>query len=132
VVDLPRVRAALDRLDACIATHGDKAREICDRLAAELPGAGRNRRSVWQIASQPYRGAHFAVMPPALAEPCILAGCPEDGIVLDPFAGSGTVGRVAVQHRRRAVLCDISREYLTGCAMERTAGIQVEMGLGAA
>jgi DNA modification methylase len=99
-------------------------------------GDGRNRRSVWTVASQPYKGAHFAVMPPALAEPCILAGCPEGGVVLDPFAGSGTVGRgtvgrVGVKHRRRAILCDLNRDYLTGCTIERTSGVQVEMRLTA-
>lgn len=73
---------------------------------------GRNRRSVWTIATQPYPGAHFAVMPEALVEPCILAGCPEGGTVLDPFGGSGTVARVANRLSRRAVLIDLNPEYL--------------------
>ena len=50
----------------------------------------RNKRSVWTVATAPYQGAHFATMPPKLVEPCILAGCPVGGVVLDPFAGSGT------------------------------------------
>lgn len=66
-------------------------------------GEGRNKRSVWPIASQPYPGAHCAVMPPALVEPCILAGCPPGGVVLDPFAGACTTGLVALRNSRRFV-----------------------------
>ena len=60
-------------------------------------GPTRNRRSVWTVVTEPYAGAHFAVMPTALVKPCILAGCPKDGLVLDPFTGSGTVGDVATE-----------------------------------
>jgi DNA modification methylase len=80
--------------------------------------AGRNLRSVWTIATQPYPGAHFATFPPKLVEPCIKAGCPENGVVLDPFAGSGTTGMVAQSLSRRAVLIDLSMDYL-GQLMER-------------
>ena len=58
----------------------------------------RKKRDVWNVSTQPYKGAHFATFPPKLIEPCILAGCPAGGIVLDPFAGSGTTGMVARQH----------------------------------
>jgi len=71
----------------------------------------RNRRSVWTIPTRPFNGAHFAVMPPALVEPCILAGCPEGGTVLDPFGGSGTVAVVALQHHRQAIVCELNPEY---------------------
>ena len=72
----------------------------------------RNRRSVWTVAPKPYKGAHFAVYPPELIEPCILAGCPEGGgTVLDPFGGSGTTGGVALKHGRNAVLCELSPNY---------------------
>jgi hypothetical protein len=64
--------------------------------AKSIPEDGRNRRSVWTVATQPYGGAHFAVFPSDLIEPCILAGCPPDGIVLDPFMGSGTTAAVAL------------------------------------
>lgn len=74
--------------------------------------AGRNKRSVWTIATQPYPGAHFATFPERLVEPCLLAGSPKGGLVLDPFAGSGTVGLVAQRLGRRAVLVDLSGEYL--------------------
>lgn len=83
-------------------------------LAGSVPWAGstRNRRSVWTIATRPYPGAHFATFPEALVEPCILAGCPEGGVVLDPFAGTGTVGVVAQRLSRRALLIDLNPEYL--------------------
>lgn len=76
------------------------------------PGTGRNRRSVWHIATQPFPGAHFAVMPQKLVEPCILAGCPEGGLVLDPFTGSGTVGIVACRLGRRFIGCELNPEYV--------------------
>ena len=71
----------------------------------------RNRRSVWSVATRPYKGAHFATFPPALIEPCILAGCPVDGVVLDPFGGSGTTAGVAVAHGRKAIICELNPEY---------------------
>lgn len=73
--------------------------------------AGRNKRSVWTIATQPYAGAHFATFPPKLIEPCILAGCPEGGTVLDPFAGAGTTGMVALRHNRSFVGIELNAEY---------------------
>jgi len=91
--------------------------------------AGRNKRSVWTVATAPYAGAHFAVFPPKLIEPCILAGCPEGGTVLDPFAGSGTTGRVAIANRRRAVLCDVNAEYLSKQATKRTSNVQIGLAL---
>jgi DNA modification methylase len=75
------------------------------------PSAGRNARTVWTIATQPYPGAHFAVMPPALAERCIKAGCPEGGTVLDPFGGAGTTGLVADKLGRSAILCELNPEF---------------------
>ena len=78
----------------------------------------RNRRSVWTVATRPYKGAHFATFPPALIEPCILAGCPVGGTVLDPFGGSGTTGAVAVSLDRNAVLVELNGEYID-LAMER-------------
>lgn len=72
----------------------------------------RNRRSVWTVATVPYSGAHFATFPPALIEPCILAGCPEGGTVLDPFNGSGTTGAVACAHNRNYIGIDLSADYI--------------------
>lgn len=71
----------------------------------------RNRRSVWTIPTRPYKGAHFATFPPALIEPCILAGCPIGGVVLDPFGGSGTSAGVAVAHGRSAIICELNSDY---------------------
>lgn len=73
--------------------------------------AGRNSRTVWTIATAPYDGAHFATMPPALVQRCILAGAPLGGAVLDPFLGSGTVGQVAEQLGRQWFGCELSAEY---------------------
>jgi DNA modification methylase len=74
--------------------------------------AGRNKRSVWTVATQPYPGAHFATFPPKLIEPCILAGCPAGGTVLDPFAGAGTTGVVALRHDRSFVGIELNPEYV--------------------
>jgi DNA modification methylase len=71
----------------------------------------RNKRSVWTVAPKPFKEAHFATFPPALIEPCILAGCPQGGIVLDPFGGAGTTGLVATQHGRRALLIELNPDY---------------------
>ena len=73
--------------------------------------ATRNRRSVWTVTTKPFKGAHFATFPPDLIEPCVKAGCPEGGTVLDPFGGSGTTGMVAQRHRRKFVLCELNPEY---------------------
>lgn len=76
------------------------------------PGkGGRPARSVWSISAQPFAEAHFAVMPPGLAERCILAGCKPGGTVLDPFSGSGTTGMAAAKHGRKYVGIDINADY---------------------
>jgi len=71
----------------------------------------RNKRSVWTVATTPYAGAHFATFPPALIEPCILAGAPAGGVVLDPFFGSGTTGQVAQQLGRHYIGCELNPAY---------------------
>jgi DNA modification methylase len=71
----------------------------------------RNRRSVWTVATRPYKGAHFATFPPALIEPCVLAGSRPGDIVLDPFMGSGTTAAVALQHGRRFLGCELNEDY---------------------
>ena len=86
--------------------------------------SGRNRRTVWKIATQPYPDAHFATFPEALVEPCVLAGCPEGGLVMDPFAGSGTAGEVCHRLGRRFVGLELSAAYCQ-LAKKRTA----QMGL---
>jgi DNA modification methylase len=74
--------------------------------------SSRNKRSVWEVATQPLSEAHFATFPPALIKPCILAGCPHEGIVLDPFAGAGTTGLVADRLGRNAILIELNPEYV--------------------
>jgi DNA modification methylase len=71
----------------------------------------RNRRSVWTVATKPYKGAHFATFPTALIEPCVLAGSRPNDIVLDPFMGSGTTAQVAIQHGRQYLGCELNQEY---------------------
>ena len=71
----------------------------------------RNKRSVWHVNTRPFKGAHFAVYPPELITPCILAGCPKGGTVLDPFTGSGTTGAVAVEHGRKFIGIELNPEY---------------------
>ena len=85
----------------------------------------KNKRSVWTVPNKPFKGAHFAVFPMDLIEPCVLAGCPEGGTVLDPFGGSGTTGIVAAQNNRNAVLLELSQEYID-LAHER---INEELGM---
>ncbi len=72
----------------------------------------RNRRSVWSVNTKPFKGAHFATFPATLIEPCVLAGCPVGGTVLDPFFGSGTTGLVAQQHGRNYVGVESNPEYV--------------------
>jgi DNA modification methylase len=71
----------------------------------------RNRRSVWTVATRPYKGAHFATFPTALIEPCILAGSRPGDIVLDPFMGSGTTAAVSLQHGRQYLGCELNPEF---------------------
>ncbi len=75
------------------------------------PRATRNKRSVWAVNTKHYKGAHFAVYPESLVEPCVLAGCPAGGVVLDPFMGSGTTGAVAVRLGRSYLGIDLSPAY---------------------
>jgi DNA modification methylase len=72
----------------------------------------RNRRSVWTITTKPYSGAHFAVMPADLVKPCIMAGCREGGVVLDPFSGSGTTAMVARSLSCRYVGIELNPKYV--------------------
>lgn len=71
----------------------------------------RNKRSVWTVNTKPYSGAHFAVFPSELIEPCIMAGAPVGGIVLDPFMGSGTTAQVAQSLGRKYLGCELNQDY---------------------
>ena len=74
--------------------------------------SGRNKRSVWTVATQPFKEAHFATFPPKLIEPCILAGCPDGGIVLDPFMGAGTTAVVCANLGRNYIGIELNPEYI--------------------
>jgi DNA modification methylase len=115
----PSVQALADEAKAAL---GGYTREF---LIAET----RNRRSVWTVATQPYPGAHFATFPPSLIEPCILAGCPRGGTVLDPFGGSGTTAGVAIRNGRSAILCELNPAYagLVAARVRSIAGDTADM-----
>ena len=85
----------------------------------------RNRRSVWTISTRPYSGAHFATMPPELARVCVLAGSRPGDTVLDPFAGSGTTGMVALENGREFVGIELNAEYIS-LAHQRIAPAQAK------
>jgi DNA modification methylase len=87
--------------------------ESSDQSGLDEVGRGgqRNKRSVWTVATSPFSEAHFATFPPALIEPCILAGCLIGGTVLDPFGGAGTTGMVADRLQRNAILIELNPEY---------------------
>ena len=82
-----------------------------DRDESEWDTETRNKRSVWTVATTPYKGAHFATFPTALIEPCILAGAPAGGVVIDPFFGSGTTGQVAQTLGRQFIGCELNESY---------------------
>lgn len=71
----------------------------------------RNKRDVWSVNVKPYKGAHFATFPMELIEPCIKAGCPDGGIVLDPFMGSGTTAQVALINNKQYLGCELNKDY---------------------
>lgn len=93
--------------------YGDQRGRPASHLGASIPWAGdrRNRRTVWTIATALYAEAHFATFPPALVEPCVLAGSAVGDTMLDPFAGSGTTGMVADRLGRQALLIDLNPDY---------------------
>ena len=99
--------------------------ETCDQSGLDdvERGKGRNARSVWSIATQPFPEAHFATFPPELARRCILAGCPAGGTVLDPFGGAGTTGLVADRLQRNATLIELNPEYVAIASRRIRAGL---------
>ena len=89
---------------------------------------GANKRSVWTVATKPYAGAHFAVFPSDLIEPCILADAPVGGIVLDPFMGSGTTAQVAQNLGRQYIGCELNPDY---CQLQNIRTAQQSFGFEA-
>jgi DNA modification methylase len=107
--------------------HGRRHDGFNDRwdamTKAEQCSGYRNKRTVWTIATKPYPEAHFATFPPELPTLCILAGCPEDGTVLDPFAGSGTTLWVAKENGRDGVGIELNPEYCRLAAKRCSQGV---------
>lgn len=97
------------RMKTAYAVHTGKS--VGTEYKSPVNQGGRNRRSVWEVATQPFGGAHFATFPPVLIEPCILAGCPQGGVVLDPFGGAGTVALVADRRQRNAIVVELNPTY---------------------
>ena len=89
-------------------------------------GPTRNKRTVWTVATKPYSEAHFATFPEKLIEPCVLAGCPEGGICLDPFFGAGTTGLVAKKLGRRFIGIELNPEYIS-MAQKRIAATPMRL-----
>lgn len=89
-----------------------------------MKNMGRNKRSVWEIATYPCPEAHFATFPPALVEPCILAGSRSGDVVLDPFSGSGTTGDIALRHGRKFIGFDLNEKYCRELAAPRLAAAE--------
>lgn len=88
----------------------------------------RNKRDVWTVSPQPFAEAHFATFPEELIKPCILAGCPAGGTVLDPFGGSGTTGLVARANGCKAILIELNPDYIK-IAERRLAQEHLEFAL---
>ncbi|WP_052350287.1 DNA methyltransferase [Paenibacillus gorillae] len=86
----------------------------------------RNKRSVWTVATQPFPEAHFATFPEKLIEPCILAGAPVGGRVIDPFGGSGTTLKVALENNRECTISELGEQYVE-IAEKRASTIQPKM-----
>ena len=108
--------------------HTKNKDKVSDLTARINPGSAtyekRNKRSVWTVTTKPFKGAHFATFPDDLIEPCILAGCPEYGTVLDPFGGSGTVGFVSERNARNSILIELNPTYID-IIKERTSTVNL-------
>lgn len=111
----PVAASTIERLSQPTLNQQEGSDRVPGKTNGKMKAVGRidkrNRRSVWSVATRPYKGAHFATFPPALIEPCILAGSRPGDIVLDPFMGSGTTAQAAIQHGRQYLGCELNPEY---------------------
>jgi len=108
--------------EAYLMSSADKTGEVTE---ADMPTGKRNKRDVWSVNTKPDLNAHFAVYPEELIRPCILAGCPKDGIVLDPFMGSGTTARAARRWGRHYVGFELNPDYVK--IIERKVQVAVDL-----
>jgi DNA modification methylase len=123
----PLAKASIARLAQNVSTQKGSAR-VPGKTNGAMKAVGglngkRNRRSVWTVPTTGFKDAHFATYPPELIEPCVLAGAPEDGVVLDPFHGSGTTGMVALRHGRRYIGIELNESYLADFGVRRVADV---------
>jgi site-specific DNA-methyltransferase (adenine-specific) len=113
-----RTRAKYKTLDISESLNSSTSRKTegfndrWDNGGEERTDGKRSKRSVWTVPPRPFAEAHFATFPPDLIRPCILAGCPEGGTVLDPFFGAGTTGLVAQQHGRNCIGIELNADYI--------------------
>ncbi len=111
----PVAASTVERLSQPTLRQQEGSTRVPGKTNGNMKAVGRtdmrNRRSVWTVATRNYKGAHFATFPPALIEPCILAGSRPGDIVLDPFMGSGTTAAVALQHGRQYLGCELNPAY---------------------
>jgi DNA modification methylase len=109
--------ATIDRLSQPNIEHQVGSNRVPGKTNGAMKAVGtlngtRNKRSVWSVPTTPFKDAHFATFPPNLIEPCIRAGSPQNGCILDPFAGAGTTGLVADRLQRDAVLIELNPKYV--------------------
>ena len=105
-------RKTFDNKGKGVGKYEEVRPDLCRSRKAYMPADfKRNKRSVWPVNTQGFNGAHFAVFPPDLIRPCILAGSKKGGIVLDPFIGSGTTAEVAIEEHRRCIGIEINPRY---------------------
>lgn len=112
----PLAASSIPRLQQNVADQTGTTRHVGKtngnfKAQDNLTTGKRNKRSVWTVTTKPFKGAHFATFPPDLIEPCVLAGSPEGGTVLDPFGGAGTTGLVAKRTGRNSILCELNADY---------------------
>lgn len=108
---LPRLRQNIEGQLGTVRAHGGTKTNGNFKAQGNIETGLRNKRSVWTVTTQPFSGAHFATFPPALISPCIKAGSPKGGVVLDPFGGAGTTGLVADELQRNSILIELNPEY---------------------
>lgn len=108
---IPRLQQNIEAQVGTTRAHAGGKTNGNLKAQGNLETGKRNRRSVWTVTTKPFKGAHFATFPPDLIEPCVLAGSPPGGVVLDPFGGAGTTGLVADRHGRNAILCELNPAY---------------------
>ena len=114
--------------DVWLFNHSDETDVKQDGGTAHGNYVYRNKRDVWEVSASSFKGAHFATYPKELISPCITAGCPKGGIVLDPFFGSGTTGVVAIENGRHFVGIELNPEYVK-IAQDRIKGTGYQASL---